>query len=376
MAVFTEVSFDEAAALVDAPRPRRAARARGIRGGIENTNYFADTDRGRYVLTLFERLTRRQLPFYLHLMKHLAERGIPVPRAACRRRAARCCTRCSGKPAARGRPAARRAPTRARRRALRRRRRDAGAHAPGRRATSRRAPAEPARAGLVERDRAGRRCRYLDAEQARADRRRARLPAATSPRSPAYAALPRGRDPRRPVPRQRHVRRAARSPASSTSISPASTPCSSTSPSASTTGASTSPSGRLDEDRAQRLRRRLRRACARSRRAELRLLPAMMRAGALRFWISRAVGPAPAARRRRARPRTTPTTSSACSCSGARRPGIRAASAAGLVVKLQLVPPRQGVVWVRKGFQVFARQPLGFASLFAACLFVVAPARR
>jgi hypothetical protein len=40
-------------------------------------------------------------------------------------------------------------------------------------------------------------------------------------------------------------------------------------------------------------------------------------------------------------------------------------------VKLQLVAPRQGVVWVRKGFQVFARQPLGFASLFAACLFVV-----
>ena len=39
-------------------------------------------------------------------------------------------------------------------------------------------------------------------------------------------------------------------------------------------------------------------------------------------------------------------------------------------MKLQLVAPRQGAVWVRKAFQVFARQPLGFASLFAACLFV------
>jgi len=39
-------------------------------------------------------------------------------------------------------------------------------------------------------------------------------------------------------------------------------------------------------------------------------------------------------------------------------------------VKLQLVAPRQGLVWVRKAFQVFARQPLGFAALFAACLFV------
>jgi hypothetical protein len=39
-------------------------------------------------------------------------------------------------------------------------------------------------------------------------------------------------------------------------------------------------------------------------------------------------------------------------------------------MKLQLVAPRQGLVWVRKAFQVFARQPLGFAALFAACLFV------
>jgi hypothetical protein len=39
-------------------------------------------------------------------------------------------------------------------------------------------------------------------------------------------------------------------------------------------------------------------------------------------------------------------------------------------LKLQLVAPRHGLVWVRKAFQVFARQPLGFAALFAACLFV------
>jgi hypothetical protein len=39
-------------------------------------------------------------------------------------------------------------------------------------------------------------------------------------------------------------------------------------------------------------------------------------------------------------------------------------------MKLQLVAPRQGALWVRQAFQAFARQPLGFASLFAACLFV------
>jgi homoserine kinase type II len=55
---------------------------RGIEGGIENTNYFASTDLGEYVLTLFERLNHEQLPFYLYLMKHLAEKGIPVPNPA------------------------------------------------------------------------------------------------------------------------------------------------------------------------------------------------------------------------------------------------------------------------------------------------------
>ena len=79
MAVFTEVSFDEAAALVARLSIGRLAGLQGIVAGIENTNYFLDTDRGRYVLTLFERLDATQLPFYLHLMKHLAERGIPVP---------------------------------------------------------------------------------------------------------------------------------------------------------------------------------------------------------------------------------------------------------------------------------------------------------
>ena len=80
MAVYTEVSFDEAAALIARLSIGELKALQPIASGIENTNYFADTTRGRYVLTLFERLTHEQLPFYLQLMKHLAERGIPVPR--------------------------------------------------------------------------------------------------------------------------------------------------------------------------------------------------------------------------------------------------------------------------------------------------------
>ena len=79
MAVFTEVSFDEAAEFLRFLKLGQLQHLKGAAGGVENTNYFVDTDQGQFVLTLFERLTFEQLPFYLHLMKHLATRGIPVP---------------------------------------------------------------------------------------------------------------------------------------------------------------------------------------------------------------------------------------------------------------------------------------------------------
>jgi homoserine kinase type II len=79
MAVYTEVSFDEAAAFLNALNLGQLQNIKGAAGGIENTNYFVDTDQGQYVLTLFERLSFEQLPFYLHLMRHLAAHGIPVP---------------------------------------------------------------------------------------------------------------------------------------------------------------------------------------------------------------------------------------------------------------------------------------------------------
>jgi len=85
MAVFTPVSEEIAATLLSELDLGELTELRGIEGGIENTNYFATTDLGAYVLTLFERLNHDQLPFYLFLMKHLAEKGIPVPNPAANR---------------------------------------------------------------------------------------------------------------------------------------------------------------------------------------------------------------------------------------------------------------------------------------------------
>jgi homoserine kinase type II len=86
MAVYTEVPTDEAAALLRALHLGELTALRGIQGGIENTNYFATTVQDGvetdHVLTVFERLSFEQLPYYLRLMKHLAGKGIPVPEPA------------------------------------------------------------------------------------------------------------------------------------------------------------------------------------------------------------------------------------------------------------------------------------------------------
>ena len=79
MAVFTEVVPAEASALTRRLGVGSLLQLQGIPAGIENTNYFVTTTTGDWVLTLFERLPAEQLPYYLGLMQHLARRGLPVP---------------------------------------------------------------------------------------------------------------------------------------------------------------------------------------------------------------------------------------------------------------------------------------------------------
>jgi homoserine kinase type II len=79
MAVYTVVDDGEVRALVARLGLGELTAFEGIRAGIENSNWFVDTTLGRFVLTVFERLTAEQLPYYLWLMKHLAGAGIPVP---------------------------------------------------------------------------------------------------------------------------------------------------------------------------------------------------------------------------------------------------------------------------------------------------------
>jgi homoserine kinase type II len=79
MAVFTAVALDELTQWIKQFPLGKPLAIKGIASGIENSNFFLTTERGEYVLTIFENLNFEQLPFYLQLMRHLAQRGVPVP---------------------------------------------------------------------------------------------------------------------------------------------------------------------------------------------------------------------------------------------------------------------------------------------------------
>ena len=80
MAVYTQVADDELAAFLDAYDIGAPVSYKGIAEGVENSNYFLQTERGSFILTLYEkRVDPADLPFFLGLMDHLAARDIVCP---------------------------------------------------------------------------------------------------------------------------------------------------------------------------------------------------------------------------------------------------------------------------------------------------------
>ncbi len=100
MAVYTEVSADELDAFLAQYDIGAAESFKGVAEGVENSNYFLGTDRGTYFVTLYEkRVDPKDLPFFLGLMEHLADRGITCPRPI-KGRDGQALRRLAGRPAA------------------------------------------------------------------------------------------------------------------------------------------------------------------------------------------------------------------------------------------------------------------------------------
>jgi homoserine kinase type II len=81
MAVYTQVDATALAAFLMRFDVGTALSFKGIAEGVENSNYFVETTRGRFILTLYEkRVDAADLPWFLALKTHCADRGLPVPR--------------------------------------------------------------------------------------------------------------------------------------------------------------------------------------------------------------------------------------------------------------------------------------------------------
>ncbi|WP_419814865.1 homoserine kinase [Glacieibacterium sp.] len=81
MAVYTHVDAGTLAALLLRYDIGTAVSFKGIAEGVENSNYLVETTRGRYFLTLYEkRVEASDLPWFLALLTHCADAGLPVPR--------------------------------------------------------------------------------------------------------------------------------------------------------------------------------------------------------------------------------------------------------------------------------------------------------
>lgn len=80
MAVYTSISSTQLAELLAAYEIGQLRELLPIQEGVENSNYLLSTTLGRFILTIYERrVDPRDLPFFLGLLQHLAERGLPCP---------------------------------------------------------------------------------------------------------------------------------------------------------------------------------------------------------------------------------------------------------------------------------------------------------
>ena len=80
MAVYTKLSESELKTFFSKYNLGKLLNYKEIKEGIENTNYFIETEKGKYILTLYEkRVEEKDLPFFISLMRNLFDKNFPAP---------------------------------------------------------------------------------------------------------------------------------------------------------------------------------------------------------------------------------------------------------------------------------------------------------
>ena len=80
MAVYTKLSEEELKKFFTKYNLGNLLNYKGIKEGIENTNYFIQTEKGKFILTLYEkRVEEKDLPFFIGLMRNLFDKKFPSP---------------------------------------------------------------------------------------------------------------------------------------------------------------------------------------------------------------------------------------------------------------------------------------------------------
>ena len=101
MAVYTDVAAEDLAEFLRGYDIGELLSYKGIAEGVENSNFLMHTSKGAYILTLYEkRVAADDLPYFLSLMAHLAERGVRCPQPA-RNRQGAVYSQLAGRPAGR-----------------------------------------------------------------------------------------------------------------------------------------------------------------------------------------------------------------------------------------------------------------------------------
>jgi len=80
MSVYTSVNIEELKIWLQDYAFDNLTDYQGIKSGITNTNYFLMTAHDRFVLTLFEKNTIEDLPYFVDLMSHLATHSFLCPK--------------------------------------------------------------------------------------------------------------------------------------------------------------------------------------------------------------------------------------------------------------------------------------------------------